>query len=119
VTGIVSEPVTVGVALGLLIGKPAGVLIGTALAVRIGIGRLPSGTTWRHIAGLAMVAGIGFTVALFVAGLSFDDPERTDAAKLGILVGSLFAGVFGYALLRFTAAVRRPDDAAYGEPATA
>jgi NhaA family Na+:H+ antiporter len=98
--GIVSEPVTVGVALGLLLGKPVGVLAATAIAVWLGIGRLPSGTTWRHVVGLALVAGIGFTVALFVAGLSFDDPKTTDAAKLGILVGSLFAGICGYVALR-------------------
>ena len=74
------------------------------LAVRLGIGRLPGGTTWRHMLGLATAAGVGFTVALFVASLSFDTAAATDAAKVGILTGSTVSGVLGYLLL----ARRRP-----------
>jgi NhaA family Na+:H+ antiporter len=102
--GVVSEPVTAGVMLGLVVGKTVGVLGATALAVRLGIGRLPGGTTWRHMLGLATAAGVGFTVALFVASLSFDTAAATDAAKVGILTGSTVSGVLGYLLLRTTPA---------------
>ncbi|HEY8544683.1 MAG TPA: Na+/H+ antiporter NhaA [Acidimicrobiales bacterium] len=98
--GLASEPVTVGVLLGLLVGKPVGVLLASFVAVRLGIGRLPEGTGWRHLAGLGVCAGIGFTVALFVTSLSFDDPAHADAAKVGILAASTLAGVLGYLLLR-------------------
>ena len=100
VNGVVSEPVTVGVILGLFAGKTVGVLGATALAVRLGIGRLPGGTTWRHVAGLATTAGVGFTVALFVTSLAFDAATVGDAAKVGILVGSTLSGVVGYLILR-------------------
>jgi NhaA family Na+:H+ antiporter len=112
--GVVSEPVTVGVILGLFVGKTAGVLGATALAVRLGIGRLPGGTTWRHVVGLATTAGVGFTVALFVTSLAFDDAAVGDAAKVGILVGSTLSGLVGYLILRTSppagAAVTVPDE---------
>jgi Na+/H+ antiporter NhaA len=76
---------------------------GAWLAVRTGIGRLPSSVTWRHLFGLAATAGIGFTVALFVTGLSFDDEALTSSAKIGILVASATAGVVGLVLLRTVA----------------
>jgi Na+:H+ antiporter, NhaA family len=94
------DRVLLGVALGLLLGKTIGVFGATWLTVRSGIARLPLGTTWHHVAGLAVTAGIGFTVALFVAGLSFDDPQLNDSAKIGILTGSLVAGILGFLLLR-------------------
>lgn len=105
ISGIATNRLTLGVVLGLVIGKTVGVFGATALAVRLGIGRLPTGTTWRHIGGLATVAGVGFTVALFVTSLSFNDPAATDAAKLGILLASTLAGAAGYLLLRSTAPV--------------
>jgi Na+:H+ antiporter, NhaA family len=110
--GLVSDPVTVGVGLGLVAGKTLGVFAAVAIAVRLGIGRLPTGATWRHMFGVAVCAGIGFTVALFVASLSFTDPELTDSAKVGILAGSLVAGVLGYAVLRTA-----PADQPGGDPA--
>jgi NhaA family Na+:H+ antiporter len=100
VGGVVSEPVTIGVILGLFVGKTTGVLGATALAVRLGIGRLPGGTTWRHVVGLATTAGVGFTVALFVTSLAFDDAVVGDAAKVGILAGSTLSGLVGYLILR-------------------
>jgi len=112
VRGLVSDPVTIGVALGLVAGKTLGVLGATAAAVRLGAGRLPEGTTWGHLVGLAVCAGVGFTVALFVTSLSFDDPVAADAAKVGILAGSLVAGVAGYVLLRAASARAVAPDAA-------
>ena len=98
--GAASDPVVLGVGVGLVVGKAVGVSAASFAVVKLGLGRLPAGTTWRHVLGLAVVAGIGFTVSLFVTGLAFDDPALTDAAKLGVLVGSSFAGIAGYVVLR-------------------
>jgi Na+:H+ antiporter, NhaA family len=98
--GVASDDVTRGVLLGLVVGKTVGVLGATALAVRLGLGRLPTGTTWRHVLGLATSAGVGFTVALFVTSISFDSTGATDAAKVGILCGSTVAGIIGFTILR-------------------
>jgi NhaA family Na+:H+ antiporter len=96
----VTHPVTLGVAVGLLAGKMVGITALTWLAVRLGWGRLPRFTGWRHVIGLSAVAGIGFTVAIFIAGLAFTDPLLADQAKLGIFAGSLAAGIVGYLVLR-------------------
>ena len=96
-----ADPVFVGTALGLVVGKVVGVTVATWLGVRLGLGRLPSGTTWRHVVGLGLIAGIGFTVALFLTALSFDDPTLIASAKLGVLTASVVAGVLGYLWLRF------------------
>jgi Na+:H+ antiporter, NhaA family len=98
--GMVSDPVTTGVLVGLVAGKTLGVFGFTAIAVRLGVGPLPAGTTWRHVFGLAISAGVGFTVALFVTSLSFDSVATTDAAKVGILSGSAIAGIVGFTTLR-------------------
>lgn len=96
----VTHPVTLGVAVGLLAGKVVGISFFTWLAVRLGWGRLPRSTGWRHVIGVSALAGIGFTVALFIAGLAFSDPGLADRAKLGIFAGSLAAGILGYLILR-------------------
>lgn len=117
VSGIVSDPVTTGVLLGLVVGKTVGVFGATVVAVRLGVGKLPTGTTWRHVFGLATAAGVGFTVALFVTSLSFDSAAATDAAKVGILFGSTIAGVIGFTILRTSPAgeTATEDDASPGE----
>lgn len=94
-----TSAVALGVALGLLVGKIFGISIFTYIAVRTGMGRLPAGMTWNHVVGLAAVAGIGFTVSLFVAGLAFTDPGIIDLAKVGIFTGSLASGVVGSLIL--------------------
>jgi Na+:H+ antiporter, NhaA family len=88
-----------GVVLGLVVGKTVGVSAMTWLGVRLGLGRLPEGAGPRHILGIALVAGIGFTVALFIAGLAFDDVASQDQAKIGILIASLLAAVGGAGVL--------------------
>ena len=98
-----------GVAVGLVLGKLVGVVAFTWLAVRLGVGRLPQRTGWGHMVAIGATAGIGFTVALFVAGLSFDDPDLLRSAKLGILAASVTAGLLGYVLLRRVAARSTPD----------
>jgi NhaA family Na+:H+ antiporter len=103
-----ASPVAVGVALGLLIGKPLGIAGAAWLAVRSGAATLPAGVSWRHLRGAACLAGIGFTMSLFIAGLAFGGgehggagtpSEHLDAAKLGILGGSLLSGALGWKLL--------------------
>jgi NhaA family Na+:H+ antiporter len=98
--GAFAGRISLGVVFGLLVGKPLGVGLASWLAVKSGVAALPSGVTWRHIRGVSLLAGIGFTMSLFVAGLAFGESERLDAAKLGVLAGSVVAGVAGYVMLR-------------------
>ena len=86
--------------------KIVGISAFTALAVRLKIGRLPRHTTWTHVVGVAALAGIGFTVSLFVTGLAFKDPGLTDLAKIGIFAGSGIAGLIGYLILRLSGSSR-------------
>ncbi|HEX2028354.1 MAG TPA: Na+/H+ antiporter NhaA [Nitriliruptorales bacterium] len=99
-SGALDDPVLLGVFLGLLVGKFVGVTGATWLAIRAGLAGLPSQATWRHVIGMAMLAGIGFTVALFVTALSFEQPELTDSAKIGIFASSILAGMAGFVWLR-------------------
>lgn len=94
--------VAIGIVLGLVAGKTAGILLATWLAVRTGAGSMPAGARWPQIAGVAMLGGVGFTVSLFVTGLAFDAPALVSDAKLGVLAGSLVAGVLGFAVVRLT-----------------
>jgi NhaA family Na+:H+ antiporter len=95
--------VTIGVVLGLVVGKPLGVGGAAWLAVRAGWVHLPTGVTTRHLGVLATVAGIGFTVSLFIAGLAFDDPVLAADATIGVLAGSLLAGAVAAGTLRRSA----------------
>ena len=92
--------VGLGVGLGLVLGKPIGVMLFTWLAVRVGLGDLPNGTSWTQILAASFLAGIGFTMSLFIANLAFDGGAMLLSAKLGILAGSLVAGIIGFMLLR-------------------
>lgn len=105
----VTNRVSLGVSVGLIVGKTAGITLFTWLAVRFGIGVLPRAVGWVHVVGLAALAGIGFTVSLFVAGLSFTDAATTDLAKIGIFVGSLLAGTLGYLILRTSPASKQEE----------
>ncbi|HWC13429.1 MAG TPA: Na+/H+ antiporter NhaA [Actinomycetota bacterium] len=91
--------VTLGIVLGLVAGKLAGISFATWLAVKLRVAELPDSSTWGHIIGLAAVAGVGFTVSLFITELAFTDVELTDAAKMGVFAGSLIAGGLGAAIL--------------------
>ena len=94
-----TSSVAMGVTLGLVVGKTVGISLFALAAVRLGIARLPANVTWRHIFGLSMVAGIGYTVSLFIGELAFDTQLLIDQAKVGILVGSVLAGIGGAAIL--------------------
>jgi Na+:H+ antiporter, NhaA family len=95
----VLQPVTLGVVLGLVFGKPIGVLLASWLAVRSGVATLPEQVSWKHVHGAGWLAGIGFTMSLFMTGLAFTAEADLTAAKLGILIASLFAGMVGSAIL--------------------
>lgn len=101
--------VTAGVILGLLFGKAIGITLFAWLAVRFGIAALPRRISWTHIAGVAFLGGIGFTMSLFIADLAFDSASVTSDAKLGILLGSLLSGVVGAILISRTRAVATDD----------
>jgi Na+:H+ antiporter, NhaA family len=106
------QPVALGILAGLVAGKPLGILLLSGLAVRLGHGALPEGVTWAQLAGAGCLAGIGFTMSLFVADLAFADELTTATAKLGILVASLASGALGCAVLaRSLPGVARSDSA--------
>jgi NhaA family Na+:H+ antiporter len=93
------HPVTIGIAMGLVLGKMLGVVVFAWLAVSTGLAERPAGTTWRQFLGVGALAGIGFTMSLFIASLAFGDTPLIDNAKVGILAASVVAGVLGAAIL--------------------
>jgi NhaA family Na+:H+ antiporter len=95
----VGSPVTAGVILGLVVGKLVGIAGAAWLAVRLGLGALPEGVSGRQVRAVAAVAGIGFTVSLFIASLAYPDPALQDQGRVGILAGSLLAAAIGAVLL--------------------
>ena len=101
-----STPLTMGVALGLLLGKFVGVMVTTAILVRTGWAALPEGANWVHMAGVSLLAGIGFTMSLFIGGLSFGEGAQMDATRLGVLTASTIAAVAGFAVLRLNRVYR-------------
>ncbi|MCP3857551.1 MAG: Na+/H+ antiporter NhaA [Actinomycetia bacterium] len=94
-----SSTVTLGVVLGLVVGKTIGVAGATWIAARLGLAPLPVGVRVLHLAGIGMIAGIGFTVAIFVGGLAFEDPTLADQSLLGILIASVIAAICGSVML--------------------
>lgn len=105
---IIMEPVVLGIAIGLVVGKTVGVFGSSWLLIRLGWARLPENTTQRHMFGAALCAGIGFTVAIFVATLAFEDPEVVETAKFGVMLGSFIAAVAGFVWLRAAPRVEKP-----------
>lgn len=93
-------PATWGVLAGLLLGKPIGVVLASWIGVRFKIARLPGTTTWRQMVGVGLVAGIGFTMSIFIADLAFTSDSVVDHAKVGIFIASILAGLAGYYVLR-------------------
>jgi NhaA family Na+:H+ antiporter len=92
-------PVALGSFLGLLLGKPVGVLLFAWLAIKLGVSALPDGVDWMALAGAGALAGVGFTMSLFIAALGLGDGALLDQAKLGVLSASVVAGVLGLVLL--------------------
>lgn len=96
---MITGSVSLGVIFGLLVGKPLGIVGACWIATKVGIAALPSGVNWRQMIGVGMLGGIGFTMALFIATLAFPDAASLEAAKMGILSGSLLSAVAGAAVL--------------------
>ena len=94
------SPLTLGIAGGLFVGKQVGVFGFAWAGVRLGLCRLPQGVSWWHVYGAAALAGIGFTMSLFIGTLAFDEPALQSSARLGVLSGSLLSGIVGYVILR-------------------
>ena len=99
-------PLPLGIALGLILGKQIGVFGVSFAMVKLGFARLPHGANWLHIYGVACLAGIGFTMSLFIGSLSFADPEMVNAVRLGVLSGSAISAILGYSALLYAA---RPE----------
>jgi NhaA family Na+:H+ antiporter len=99
VFGVITSPLALGIIVGLVVGKPLGITLLSWLAVKSGKGMLPKSVNWMQIAGAGCLAGIGFTMSLFISELAFDDPTFITAAKIGIIFGSLTSGVVGFAIL--------------------
>jgi len=95
-----TQPVPMGIALGLIIGKPVGILTFCWLAYKLGIAKVDSSLNWALLAGAALLAGIGFTMSLFIGMLAFSSPEMAIQIRIGVLSGSIFCGVAGYLVLR-------------------
>ncbi len=108
---VFASEVGLGIVLGLVLGKPLGIFAASWLAVRLGLGKQPEGTTWPMMLGLGAVGGIGFTVSLFIAGLSFPGQEALTAdAKIAILLASVIAAVVGVVVLLLTSGREAPAE---------
>lgn len=110
-----THPVTLGVLLGLLLGKPIGIMVFVGAAIALGLARLPEGVSWSMLLGVSFACGIGFTMSLFIAGLAFEHGSGAYfiGDRLGILVGSILAAVCAYAVLSGSLPPRREVDPAH------
>jgi len=97
---VLAHPVTLGITLGLLFGKLLGVFAFTWGAIRIGLGELPGEIHWRHLLGVALLTGIGFTMSLFIGALAFPDDSLHGQVRIGVLLGSTCAALAGAWWLR-------------------
>lgn len=95
-----TAPLGLGIGMGLILGKPLGIVLSTFLCYKFGIGQLPEGSNFKHIIGLGLLAGIGFTMSIFISNLSFTDTVLIEEAKLSVLLASIISGILGYIILR-------------------
>jgi NhaA family Na+:H+ antiporter len=94
------SPVSIGIIAGLFVGKQFGIFAFSFIAVKLKLASLPEGVNWKNLYGAGILAGIGFTMSLFIAGLAFNNPALIDLSKIGILTGSLLSGVVGFLFLK-------------------
>ena len=100
-----SSSLTLGLVLAMILGKAAGITAFSWMATRLGVAELSRGVSWGHVVGIGLLGGIGFTVAIFVTGLAFDQGGLAELSKIGVLVASLLSGSLGYLVLRFATSV--------------
>lgn len=100
--GDLLEPLPLGIAAGLFLGKQVGVFAMTGLGIATGLAEKPAGATWLQLYGASLLAGIGFTMSLFIGTLAFDGIEQASAVRIGVLSGSLVCGVLGYLVMRWS-----------------
>ena len=96
------DKVPLGIVLGLFVGKQLGVFVFSYISIKLKIAQMPSNTSWYNFYGVGVLTGIGFTMSLFVGNLAFPESEIIDGVKIGVLLGSLFSTLAGYALLMIT-----------------
>src|SRR5690606_21120022 len=99
---ILSHNYSLGIATGLIVGKPLGIFLATFIGVKLGLGKLPSKVKWEHIFGVGLLGGIGFTMSIFITLLAFEDATIINNSKLVILISSMLAGLLGFITLRLT-----------------
>jgi len=99
---ILSHNYSLGIATGLIVGKPLGIFLATFIGVKLGLGKLPSKVKWKHIFGVGLLGGIGFTMSIFITLLAFEDVTIINNSKLVILISSMLAGLLGFITLRLT-----------------
>lgn len=110
--GVVAEPLVVAIIVGLFVGKQLGIFASLWAAVRLGLGPRPGEASWLQLYGLSLLAGIGFTMSLFIGGLAFPgDAAMQNAVKIGVLTGSLLSGLAGFVVLRCAPAARNGGEA--------
>lgn len=96
-----AEPLVLGIAAGLFVGKQIGVLSFAWLGVKTGLCRLPENATWLHVYGIACLTGVGFTMSLFIGTLAFDSADQLNQVRLGVLLGSTLSALMGVAVLKY------------------
>lgn len=101
---LIMHPITIGITIGLFIGKQVGVISFVWLAIKLRLARLPAGVNWRQVYGVALLCGIGFTMSLFIGSLAFEKQpvDFSNQVRLGILLGTLLSAIFGYVVLRLS-----------------
>ena len=112
---VLTDPVLYGVFFGLLLGKPIGILLMSFICVKTKLGALPENVNWGHMVGAAILGGVGFTMAIFVANLAYTDEMHIATAKLGILAASLAAGIIGFVFLMLQAKRAQKQGVAFSE----
>lgn len=103
------DPVTLGIILGLVVGKQLGIFTLLWITIKLGFSPMIKGASWIHLYGISILCGIGFTMSLFIGGLAFAGVEQQAAIRLGVLVGSIISAVAGYLIFYFAPLARDPE----------
>jgi len=109
-TGAAVSTVTLGITLGLFWGKSVGVTLFSWVGVKLGFAELPQGIKWKNLFAVAVLGGLGFTMAIFVANLAFTDSTMLDQGKVGIFIGSIVSGFTGFYLLKYMYPLRKEEE---------